>query len=116
MEILKGHRFRLDLDEAQESLVSRTAGICRVLWNLALEQRSMAWSNGRHSVGYYAQRAELKDLKTEAIWMKEAPHHALQETLMDLDRAFQNFFAGRASYPTFRKKFQRDSSRIPSSS
>jgi len=113
MLILKGHRFRLDLDEVQASLCSRTAGTCRFLWNLALEQRAMAWSNGRHSVGYYAQRAELKDLKGEAPWMKEAPHHTLQETLLDLDRAFQNFFAGRASYPAFRKKCQRDSFRFP---
>jgi putative transposase len=113
MKVLKGHRFRLDLDEAGAELCSRTTGICRFLWNLALEQRSMAWKHGRHSVGYYSQRAELKDLKVAAPWMAEAPHHALQETLRDLDRGFQNFFAGRASYPTFRKKFQRDSFRFP---
>lgn len=115
VQILKGHRFRIDLDEAQADLCSHTAGICRFLWNLALEQRSMAWKHGRHPVGYYAQRAELKGLKEAAPWMAEAPHHALQETLVDLDRAFQNLFAGRASYPAFRKKFQRDSFRFPDS-
>ncbi len=113
MKVLKGHRFRFDLNEAQESLSSRTAGICRCLWNLALEQRSMAWTHGRHSVGYYAQAGELTDLKAAYPWVAEAPSHCLQQTLMDLDRAFQNFFAGRASYPTFRKKFQRDSFRFP---
>lgn len=113
MEILKGHRFRFDLEEAQEALCSRTAGICRCLWNLALEQRSMAWTHGRHSVGYNAQAGELADLKGSAPWISDAPHHCLQQTLRDLDRAFQNFFAGRASYPQFRKKFQRDSFRFP---
>lgn len=113
MKVLKGHRFRFDLNEAQESLSSRTAGICRCLWNLALEQRSMAWTHGRHSVGYNAQASELTDLKAAYPWVAEAPHHCLQQTLKDLDRAFQNFFAGRASYPTFRKKFQRDSFRFP---
>ena len=113
MKVLKGHRFRFDLDEAQESLSSRTAGICRCLWNLALEQRSMAWTHGRHSVGYNAQASELADLKAAYPWVAEAPHHCLQQTLKDLDQAFQNFFAGRASYPTFRKKFQRDSFRFP---
>jgi putative transposase len=33
--------------------------------------------------------------------------------LVDLDRAFQNFFAGRAAYPTFQKKFAHDSFRFP---
>jgi putative transposase len=113
MIILKGHRFRLDLDAVQEALCSRTAGICRFLWNLALEQRSMAWAQGRHSVSYQAQASELKDLKTECPWLAEAPYHCLQQTLRDLDQAFQNFFAGRAAYPKFRKKFQRDSFRFP---
>lgn len=113
MKVLKGHRFRLDLGEAQESLCSQTAGICRCLWNLALEQRSMAWTHGRHPVGYNAQASELADLKAACPWIAEAPHHCLQQTLKDLERAFQNFFAGRASYPTFRKKFQRDSFRFP---
>jgi putative transposase len=114
MKILKGHRFRLDLNEAQAGLCARTAGICRFLWNLALEQRSMAWrQEGRHRVGWAAQDAELKSLKEAAPWIAEAPHHCLQQTLKDLDRAFQNFFAKRASYPTFRKKFQKDSFRFP---
>ena len=113
VEIMKGHRFRLDLDEAQEALCSHTAGICRFLWNLALEQRSLAWTHGRHSVGYNTQAAELAGLKAAFPWIGEAPHHCLQQTLRDLDRAFQSFFAKRASYPTFRKKFQRDSFRFP---
>jgi putative transposase len=73
----------------------------------------MAWSNGRHSVGYNVQAGELADLKRYAPWIAEAPHHCLQQTLRDLDRAFQNFFAGRAAYPNFRKKFQRDRFRFP---
>jgi len=59
----------------------------------------MAWAQGRHSVGYNAQAGELADLKDYAPWIAEAPHHCLQQTLRDLDRAFVNFFAGRASYP-----------------
>ena len=33
--------------------------------------------------------------------------------MKDLDRAFQNFFAGRASYPTFKKKGRGESFRFP---
>lgn len=45
MRLLKGHRFRLDLTEAQDELCARTAGVCRFVWNLALEQRSQAWTH-----------------------------------------------------------------------
>ena len=113
MEILKAFRFRLDLDEAQERFCRQTAGACRFIKNLCLEQRSMAWTHGKHSLSYVAQSAELKGLKEMLPWLEEAPSQALQQAMMDLDRAFQNFFAGRASYPTFQKKGQRDSFRFP---
>ena len=113
MQLLKGHRFRLDLAESQAEFCSRTAGICRFLRNLALEQRSMAWKHGKHSVGYNAQAGELADLKVLAPWVAEAPHHCLQQVLRDLQVAFQNFFAGRAAYPAFQKKFAHDSFRFP---
>lgn len=113
MQILKGHRFRLDLAEAQTDLCSRTSGICRFLRNLALEQRSLAWKLRKVSVRYNAQAGELADLKALAPWIAEAPHHCLQQTLRDLEQAFQKFFTGRASYPAYRKKFARDSFRFP---
>lgn len=113
MKLLKGHRFRLDLTEAQDAFCARTAGICRFVWNLALEQRSTAWTHGRHSVGYNAQAGDLPGLKGLCPWVAEAPSHCLQQTLRDLDRAFQNFFAGRAAYPNFRKKFEHDAFRFP---
>jgi putative transposase len=113
MFIHKGYRFRLDPSEEQVSLCSRTAGICRWLWNLALEQRSMAWSHGQHSVGFAAQCAELPNLNVEAPWVGEAPSHCLQQTLRDLDQAFQAFFAGLTACPVSPKKFQRDSFRFP---
>jgi len=113
MRLLKGHRFRLDLTEAQDEFCARTAGVCRFVWNLALEQRSQAWTHGRHSVRYNAQSGDLAGLKALCPWVSEAPHHCLQQTLRDLDRAFQNFFEGRAAYPKFRRKGLHDAFRFP---
>jgi len=61
----------------------------------------------------YAQRAELSALKEEASFLPEVPHHCLQEALVDLDRAFANFFAGRAKYPTHQRKRDGVSFRFP---
>jgi len=36
--------------------------------------------------------------------LKEIHKFALQNTLKDLDKAFKNFFEGRANYPKFKKK------------
>jgi putative transposase len=104
-------RFRLHFDADQESLANRTAGICRVLRNLCLEQRS-TWGR-RHRISKFGQQAELKSLKTEYPWVAEAPHHCLLQAVADLDVAFQRFFKGQASYPTFHRKGQKDTFRFP---
>jgi hypothetical protein len=58
---------------------------------------------------------ELTALKAEGevAWLKEVPHHALQQAVMDLHKAFTNFFEGRADYPTFRRKGENESFRLP---
>src|SRR5256885_3004834 len=43
--------------------------------------------------------------------LSEAPGHALQQAILDLDRAYTNFFKKRAKFPNFHKKGIRDSFR-----
>lgn len=56
---------------------------------------------------------ELTALKQrpDTAWLKEADSQALQQTLKDLDRAFRNFFEGRARFPRFQSK-KRDAARF----
>ncbi len=97
--------------------MARIAGACRFVYNLALEQRRDWWR--RHqtvtggNISFAGQCRELTALRADVDWLKECPVHALQQALKDLDRAYQNFFAGRAAYPTPRKKSINDSFRFP---
>jgi putative transposase len=61
----------------------------------------------------YGQQKELSALKDEAPWLRDVPHHPLQQAIADLDKAFRNFFEGRASFPQYRKRSDRDSFRYP---
>src|ERR1039458_4256924 len=49
----------------------------------------------------------------DTAWRSEAPYHTLQQALKDLDRAYKNFFAQRADFPTFQEKGCGDSFRFP---
>jgi len=55
----------------------------------------------------------LKKLE-EYSWLNEVNSQTLQAVLRDLDRAYKNFFEGRASFPRFKsKKTNRFSFRVP---
>ncbi len=48
---------------------------------------------------YEMQSSDLPNLKQERPWYKEIPSQPLQQTLMQLDEAFQRFFKGLGGYP-----------------
>lgn len=112
--MLKAFRYRIYPTTEQESLFRQTVGACRFVYNLCLDQRILEWhrSNPRR-ITAYDQISELPALKAEVPWLRDVPTHPLQQAVIDLDRAFRNFFEGRASFPQFHKRGRRDSFRYP---
>ncbi len=108
------YKFRAYPDGEQASLFRRTAGCCRLVYNLCLEQRRLEWHRSApRRINAASQMKELKGLKAAAPFLRQVPHHPLQQAIRDLDRAFQNFFEGRAAYPKPRTKFRHTSFRYP---
>ena len=74
-----------------------------------------ASSTGRKHLGYADLCKELTTWRhapgTE--FLVTAPIHPLQQVLKDLDRAYRNFFEGRANLPRFKKKGRHDAFRYP---
>ena len=56
----------------------------------------------------FDQIKELTALKCDAEFLREIPHHPLVQSVMDLHKAFKNFFEGRAGFPKFRRKGETD--------
>ena len=105
-------RLRLIPTGDQRMLLERIAGCCRVVYNTALDQRRWFARPGR-SISYTRQANELLEFKQEFAWLAEAPHHCLQQALVDLESAYKNFWAGRAGAPRPRKRGVDDSFRFP---
>lgn len=53
---------------------------------------------------------ELALLRGELDWLRAGSSSVQQAALRDLDRAYQNFYAGRASYPSFKERNDREGS------
>jgi putative transposase len=113
----RGYRFRLYATLEQEALFRQFAGVCRLVYNLALEQRRDWWRHYERETGgklnYAAQCRELTMLRAAFDWIAAVPVNVQQQALRDLDKAFANFFAGRARYPTPRRKGEHDAFRFP---
>jgi len=87
--------------------------VCRAVWNTGLEQRRAYRRRGAW-VNYPVQARELAAAKAEHPWLKAAPSHVLQQTLMDLDRACRTQGTFRVRWRSSRRR--RTSFRFPDSS
>jgi putative transposase len=117
MIVLRGYKFRLYADDTQQAQLTCFAGVCRFVYNLALEQRRDWWRQFKATTGrqisYTTQNRDLTLLRAEVDWIAAAPVDCLQYALRDVERAFSNFFAGRAGYPQPRKRGEQDAIRFP---
>lgn len=109
----RGYKFELELTSEEKARLLSWLGACRVLWNLALEQREINWSR-RKQTSFGEQSKELASLKEAYPFFADVPHHCLQQKLKDLDAAFSRFFSGIGDYPNRKKKGRSvDSIRFP---
>ncbi len=81
-------------------------GCARLVYNRALAARTEAWYERQERVGYSETSTMLTSWKKQEDlqFLNEVSCVPLQQGLRHLQTAFSNFFAGRAKYPTFKKK------------
>ena len=102
----RAYKFRFYPTPEQETLLRRTLGCSRLVYNRALAARTEAWYKRQERIGYKETSAMLTQWKQEEglSFLNEVSCVPLQQGLRHLQKAFTNFFAGRAQYPNFKKK------------
>ncbi len=110
MLIRKAYKFRACPDAAMAERYARGVGCVRLVYNLALAQRQMFGRQGRK----LDPSAELVELKRQfPFFRQDAFSQSLQQSLLDLDTAYERFFKGVSGYPRPRKRGENDSMRFP---
>lgn len=106
MVFLRAYRYRFYPTPAQAEQLARTFGCARVVYNWGLEERTRAFYARQERLYYNDLAKALTHLKQtpERAWLAEVSNVVLQQALRHLDKAFANFFARRAKYPTFKSR------------
>lgn len=103
--MLRATKIRLYPTPEQQAILAAQFGCARFVWNQALAMKQAAWKERSESLSCYTIKSMLPLWKKgEYPWLKEADSQALQQSILNLDVAFRNFFEKRAGYPQFKKK------------
>ncbi len=100
----RAYKFRIYPNKTQQELIQKTFGCCRFVYNYYLDKRIQAYKDNKTSLNYYDCCKDLTNLKKELEWLKEPDKCALQNSLKNLDDAYQSFFKECSSFPRFKSK------------
>ncbi len=115
MKKLRAFKFQLKANSLQQTKMARFSGCRRFVYNKALGIQKERLGRSERAANYAGLCRSLTEWRhaEETAFLAEAPTHPLQQGLKDLEKAFTNFFAGRAKFPRFKKKGRGDSFRYP---
>ena len=114
--IRQAQKVRIYPSEEQKQQLAGAMGCCRWWWNYALNKSIETYKETGKGLSRSGLNALLPNLKQEHEWLKtEVYSQSLQQTSLNLSRAFINFFEKRAKFPRFKSKHRKQSVGFPQS-
>jgi putative transposase len=111
--MLKAFKYRIYPTREQSVLLAKSFGCARWFYNWALNLTTETYKQTGTGLSRNEIIKLLPSLKKEYQWLTEAPSQILQQAALNLSSAFLNFFEGRAKYPNFKKKLNKQSIKFP---
>jgi len=104
--MLKAYRYRIYPNKRQEEFFAKTFGCVRLVWNLMLNEKLIAYNNKEK-----IPRITPTKYKSEYPFLKEVDSYALCNVQLNLEKAFRNYFKNPKHFglPKFKKKKNKQS-------
>ena len=101
----KAYKFRIYPDENQRSLINKTLGCTRFIYNYFLNiLKENSYKKATENIKYYTRY-----LKYEYPFLQEVDSIAIRTALFNLEDSYKKFFSKQAGYPKFKSKFSKNS-------
>ncbi|HDR7224722.1 TPA: transposase, partial [Bacillus toyonensis] len=104
MMINKAYKFRIYPNKAQATLINKTIGCSRFVFNHFLSLWDNAYRETGKGLAYGTCSAKLPAIKKEFVWLKEVDSIAIQSSVRNLADAYTRFFKKQTSAPRFKSK------------
>ncbi len=101
-----GYKIKLYPTTEQINLIKKFAGASRYAYNWALSTQIKNYDEGNKYIsGYNLTKLFTQHKKEEdKEWLYDISNACLKQSILDLDKAYQNFFKGITKFPKFKIK------------
>ena len=112
--MLKAIKIRIYPTVEQVDFINKQLGCCRFVYNNCLAFRKDSYQNEHISVSSSEAVKHITSLKKDNEWLKDVHSKVLQQSVRDMNQAYDNFFKRHKGFPKFKSKHDnRQSCRFP---
>jgi putative transposase len=104
--MIKGFKYRIYPNTGQTKQLNQMLGNARFVYNWALKTRIEAYQTDKKSISAFTLMTELTQLKkqTEFEWLNLSVAQSLQQSIVNMEKAFTRFFKQKKGFPKFKSK------------
>jgi len=114
--MLKAFKYRISPTAKQAELINKHIGCARFVYNNALAFKQTEYAKDKTNHSWVSLVKRLPNLKKDNEWLKEVNSQSLQQSIVNMNTSFENFFKGCTDFPKFKKKGRgKQSFNIPQS-
>ena len=115
MAVLFGYKFRIYPTEEQKIFFEKHFGCCRFIYNYLLNLRTESNDKFKKTITGLEAKRKISLLKgmENYKWLKEVNSQSLQESSLDLEKAYIRFFKKLGKRPKFKRKTHKQKFKIP---
>lgn len=110
--MLKSYKTEINPTLEQKQIINRTIGVCRYVYNFYLAHNREIYETEKRFVSAMDFSKWLNNEfipnNSEFHWIKGVSSKSVKQSIMNAERAFQNFFKGKSRFPKFEKKLKSD--------
>ena len=110
--MLKSYKTEIFPTTEQKNKINRTIGVCRFVYNFYLAHNKKIYEQENRFVSGYEFSIWLNNdyipNNPEFSWIKEVSSKAVKQSIINAQKAFQNFFDKKAGFPKWKRKSNSD--------
>ena len=114
--MLKSIKIRIYPDSVQKEFITKQLGCCRLIYNKLLDYKKTQYIQNKQKISLSQLGKYLTNLKhqNEYLFLNDVYSRCLNQSMMDLIKAYDNFFKLHNGYPKFKsKKDTKQTCRFP---
>ncbi|MDD3225597.1 MAG: transposase [Clostridium sp.] len=111
-KLKRAYKIEIKPTEEQKTKIHQTIGVSRFIYNFYIAHNKEVYEKENKFVrGMDFSKwlnNEYVPNNADKIWIKEVSSKATKQTIMNAEKAFNNFFKGKSGFPKFKKKRNQD--------